>query len=178
MLVFEIDQPYPQEWKRRRLVELGFGVPPFLRLVSVDFETQESWRERLIASGFDSRKPTVVAATGVSMYLTKDANKAMLSEVATLAPRTVFVMSFMLPIEMADPEVRPGIEQAAAGAKANGTPFLSFFTPEEALSLARSAGFRDVQHVSADALTQRYFANRTDGLCVPRNSEELLVATT
>ena len=42
-------------------------------------------------------------------------------------------MSFMLPIELADPEVRPGIERAAAGAQANGTPFISFFTPSEML---------------------------------------------
>ncbi len=42
----------------------------------------------------------------------------------------------------------------------------------------REAGFRDVQHVSAAALAERYFAGRTDGLRPPNNSEELLVATT
>jgi hypothetical protein len=46
------------------------------------------------------------------------------------------------------------------------------------LALAREAGFREVQHVSAAALAQRYFAGRTDGLRPPNNSEELLVATT
>src|ERR1700753_1883847 len=35
--VFEVDRPGPQEWKRRRLVELGLGGPPFLRFVPVDF---------------------------------------------------------------------------------------------------------------------------------------------
>ena len=87
-------------------------------------------------------------------------------------------MSFMLPIELSDPEVRPGIERAAEGARANGTPFISFFRPAEMLALAREAGFRDVQHVSAAALAQRYFAGRTDGLRPPNNSEELLLATT
>jgi len=87
-------------------------------------------------------------------------------------------MSFMLPIELADPEVRPGIERAAAGARANGTPFNSFFKPAEMLTLARDAGFREVQHVSAAMLAKRYFAGRTDGLRPPNNSEELLVATT
>ena len=87
-------------------------------------------------------------------------------------------MSFMLPIEMADPEMRPGIERAAEGARANGTPFISFFTPREMLTLARGAGFREVQHVSAATLAQRYFAGRTDGLRPPNNSEELLVAVT
>jgi hypothetical protein len=46
------------------------------------------------------------------------------------------------------------------------------------LSLAHEAGFRQVQHVSAAALTQRYFAGRTDGLRPPNNAEELLVADT
>jgi hypothetical protein len=46
------------------------------------------------------------------------------------------------------------------------------------LTLAREAGFREVQHVSAADLAQRYFAGRKDGLRPPNNSEELLVATT
>jgi methyltransferase (TIGR00027 family) len=178
LLVFEIDQPGSQQWKRQRLVDLGLGIPSFLRLVPVDFEAGDAWWERLAASGFDSRRPAVVASTGVSMYLTKDAIAATLRQVATLAPGSAFAMSFLFPIELADPEVRPGMERAAEGARANGTPFLSFFMPTEILALAREAGFRDVQHVSAAALAQRYFASRTDGLRPPSNSEELLVATT
>jgi O-methyltransferase involved in polyketide biosynthesis len=112
------------------------------------------------------------------MYLTNDAIAATLRQVAALAPASTLAMSFLLPIELADPEVRPGIERAAQGARANGTPFISFFTPAEIVALARKAGFRDVQHVSAATLTQRYFAGRTDGLRPPNNSEELLVATT
>ena len=112
------------------------------------------------------------------MYLTRDAIVATLRQVATLAPGSTLVMSFLLPIELADPEVRPGIERAAAGARANGTPFISFYTPTEMLALARAAGFAGVEHVSAAALAQRYFAGRTDGLRPPNNSEELLVAST
>lgn len=176
--VFEIDQPGPQAWKRQRLVELGFGIPSFLHLVPVDFEAGDAWWERLTASAFDAKQPAVVVSTGVSMYLTQEAIAATLRQVATLAAGSTFAMSFMLPIEMADPELRPGIERAAAGAKANGTPFISFFTPSEMLSLARSAGFGAVEHVSADALAERYFADRVDGLRPPSNSEELIVATT
>ena len=84
----------------------------------------------------------------------------------------------MLPIELADPEVRPGIERAMAGARASGTPFISFFTPEEMLTLARDAGFKDVRHISAAELARPYFADRTDGLRPPDNAEELVVATT
>ena len=176
--MFEIDRPGPQAWKRQRLVDLGLGIPSFLRLVPVDLEAGEAWAERLAISGFDSGRPAVVASTGVSMYLTRDAIMATLRQIAALARGSTLAMSFMLPIELADPEVRPGIERAAAGARANGTPFISFFTPAEMLGLARDAGFREIQHVSAATLAYRYFAGRTDGLRPPNNSEELLVATT
>jgi methyltransferase (TIGR00027 family) len=178
LLVFEVDWPGPQAWKRQRLIELGFGIPSFLRLVPVDFEAGEAWWERLAASGFDAGRPAVVASTGVSMYLSRGAITATLRQVAALAPGSTLVMSFMLPIELADPDVRAAIARAAEGARASGTPFISFFTPTEMLARAREAGFRDVQHVSAAALAQRYFAGRTDGLRPPNDSEELLVATT
>jgi methyltransferase (TIGR00027 family) len=177
LVVFEIDRPGPQEWKGQRLVDLGFGIPSYLRLVPVDFEAGGAWWERLTAAGFDSGRPAVVTSMGVAMYLTRDAITAMLRQVAALAPGSTFALSFMLPIQMTDPDVRPGIERAAAGARASGTPFVSFFTPPEMLTLAREAGFTMVQHVSADRLAQRYFADRTDGLRPPRNSEELLVAS-
>jgi methyltransferase (TIGR00027 family) len=177
LLVFEIDKPGPQEWKRRRLVALGLGVPSFLRLVPVDFETGDTWWERLTSAGFDAGRPAVVASTGVSMYLTRDAVMATLRRVAALASGSTLVVSFMLPIELLDTEVRPGVERAAEGARASGTPFISFFTPQEMLALARDVGFKEVQHVSAASLAQRYFAGRTDGLRPPNNSEELLVAT-
>jgi methyltransferase (TIGR00027 family) len=174
--VFEVDRPGPQAWKRQRLIELGFDIPEWLRFVPVDFEASSSWFERLAAAGFDAGKPAVVASTGVTMYLTRDAIAATLRQIAVLAPGSTLAMTFILPLELAEPEERPGREAAEKGARASGTPFISFFTPPEMLALARQAGFREAQHVSAASLTQRYFTGRTDGL--RPGSEELLVATT
>jgi methyltransferase (TIGR00027 family) len=176
--VFEVDKPGAQAWKRQRLVECGFGVPDWLKLVPVDFEAGETWREKLAAAGFDAGGRVVVTSTGVSMYLTRDAIVALLREVAGFSPGSTFAMTFLLPPELAEPAYRPGVEMAAKGARASGTPFISFFTPEEILALAREAGFRDARHVSAAELTERYFKDRPDGLRPPFNAEELLVATT
>jgi methyltransferase (TIGR00027 family) len=139
LTVFEVDQPGPQAWKRQRLIVLGFGVPAWLRLVPVDFEAGGSWRERLAAAGFDERQPAVVASTGVSLYLTRDANAAMLRQIAALAPGATLAMTFMLPLELVEPEDRPGCQMAEKGARASGTPFISFFAPPEMLALARAA---------------------------------------
>jgi methyltransferase (TIGR00027 family) len=176
--VFEVDQPGPQEWKRQRLMELGFGVPAWLRLVPVDFEAGGSWWDQLAASGFDPEQAAVVVSTGVSMYLTKEANEASLREIAVgLAPGSILAMTFLVPNELMDDALRPGFEAAGRGAQAAGTPFITFYRPSELLELAHRVGFIDAQHVSADALSDRYFAGRKDGLKVLRG-EELLIATT
>lgn len=175
--IFELDQPGPQEWKRQRLMDIGLGVPTYLKFVPVNFEAGDDWWEQLLVSGFNTKQPAVVTSTGVSMYLTKEAIIATLRQVAALTAGSTLVMSFLLPIEMQDAEIRIGVERAAEGARANGTPWISFFKPDEMLALARDAGFKKVQHISAATLAQRYFASRTDGLRPPNNSEELLVAT-
>jgi methyltransferase (TIGR00027 family) len=173
--IFEIDQPGHQAWKRRRLIELGYGIPDWLRLVPVDFEASQSWSERLAAAGFDPGRPAVVVSTGVTMYLTKDATVAILRQIAGLAPGSTLALTFLLPADLLDDADRPGLQASEQGARTAGTPFISFYTPQEMLSLAREAGFKDVRHVSGTSLAERYFAGRADGLR-PSSGEDLLLA--
>ena len=175
--VFEVDQPGPQAWKRQRLIELGYGIPDWLRLVPVDFEATGSWWERLSAAGFDPGQPAVVVSVGVTMYLTKDATAATLRQIAGLAPGSTLAMTFLLPAELLDDADRSGLRASEKGARAAGTPFISFYTPQEMLALARDAGFKDARHVPGRLLAERYFAGRTDRLR-PSSGEDLLVATT
>lgn len=102
----------------------------------------------------------------------------MLREIAELAPGTTFRDDVPPALELADPEVPPGLERAAQGARASGTPFVSYFTPAELTALALAAGFARAEHVSAAALTERYFARRADDLRPPNHAEELIVAST
>ncbi len=168
MHVYEVDQPDPQTWKRQRLIELGYGIPGWMHFVPVNFET-DKWWERLTQAGFDSRRPAVVAAAGLSLYLTAEANLELLRRIATFAPGSTLAFTFILPAEV------PDHVKKAAGA--SGTPFLSAFTPPEMLDLGREAGFRNVQCVLGDDLAERYFTNRTDNLR-PSNGEAFLIATT
>ena len=176
MRVFEVDQPGTQAWKRQRLIDLGYGIPEWLELVPVDFEAGWSWWDQLIAAGFDTGRPAVVASTGVIQYLTREAILATLRQTATLAPGSTLAMTFLLPLDLVDPAERPGVEMAMRGAQKSGTPFLSFFRPSEMLALAREAGLSNVRHVSSADLAERYFTGRTDGLRLP-SGEEFLVAT-
>ena len=178
LTIFEVDQPGTQEWKRRRLDQIGFGTAEHLKFVPVDFEAGDPLWERLANAGFDRERPAVVASAGVSMYLTKEAVFATLEQVAQLAAGSTLVMTFLLPLEFSPADLQPGMKNAEKGARASGTPFVSFFRPEEIMSMARDAGFAHVRHVSADDLAALYFADRADGLRPPSNAEEILVATT
>lgn len=174
--IYEIDQPGTLAWKEQRLTELNFGLPDYLHFVPVDFE-KSSWWQQLLNAGFDTRKPAVVACTGVSLYLTKEAITATLDQIATLAPGSTLAMTFYLPIRLLDEEDKPMQEMAEKGAKASGTPFVSFFAPDEVLAMARGAGFKDANTISTKDMEQFYFRNRPDGLS-PASGEVFLVATT
>jgi len=176
--VYEIDEPRTQAWKQQRLAALGFDEPPGrLRFVPVDFEKDANWLLPLAKAGFDTGKPAVVACTGVSMYLTHEAILGLLQQVAGLAPGTTLAMSFLLPKELLQPEEQRLLEMAMKGAAAAGTPFLSFFTPEEMKELSTRAGLQNAAIVSGSDLSRRYFAGRKDHLSLP-DAEPILVAAT
>ena len=86
-------------------------------------------------------------------------------------------MTFQLPLDLLDEDDRPGRLFAESGARASGTPFISFFSPPDMLALARDAGFPRARHVSAAMLNQRYFAGRTDGLRTSTGEDFLVAAT-
>ncbi len=174
--VFEVDEPVTQGWKRARLQETGMDMPPNLHFVPVDFETGASWVEAIAASGFDRARPTVIASTGVTQYISAGALRSTLRDAVGLSSGTTFVSTFVLPADRIDPgerELRRVTEERAA---ARGAPWISFYTPEDIVAMARAAGFDDVRHVSREELNDRYFSDRADGLRAP-SGEQLMVAT-
>jgi methyltransferase (TIGR00027 family) len=175
--VFEVDQPGPQAWKRQRLEQLGYGIPPSLRMIPVDFEAGEDWWQALLDAGFDAQANAIVSSSGVSMYISKAATADTLSRLAGLASGSIVIMTFMLSFDLVDDADRPGLENAARGARASGTPWVSFYAPEEMVTLAHDAGFATVWHLSTEDLAQRYLSGRADGLRAA-SGEALLVART
>lgn len=164
MHVFEVDQPEPQIWKQRRLEELGYIAPSTLHFVPVDFEAGESWWEALRSHGFDLGRSAIVVSTGVSMYLSQEANRATLQQLATLAPGSTFAMTFMLALDLLEGQERAVMEYVMKKAAESGTPFKSLFAPAEILQMAQAAGFKKAEYISAKDIYDRYFARREDGL--------------
>ena len=161
--VFEIDHPATQAWKLARLREVGIDVPDSLTFVPIDFERQALSAE-LGRAGFRADEPAFFSWLGVVVYLTRDAVMATLSFIATLASGTEVVFDYGLPSSALSERERAFRETAAERVAAVGEPWLTFFDPAALALDLTDIGFGDVEDIGPQRASDRYFANRTDGL--------------
>ena len=129
--VFEVDHPATQASKRARLSELppAHGVVSF---VLIDFE-RESLDAVLERAGHDRSAPTCWIWEGVVMYLTRDAMRATLADVARRsAPGSTLIVNY-----------HSAHRQFVARMlfRLMGEPQISAWSPEEMAKDLRSAGF-------------------------------------
>lgn len=164
--VFEVDHPSTQAWKRARLSAAGVAAPATLTYVPIDFERQ-MLAQGLRAAGFRSDQPTFFSWLGVVPYLTHDAVMAMLGFIATSMPRgSSIVFDYALAPDLMTPEQRAGFEKVADYVRAVCEPWKTFFAPRSLSVALKAWGFSEVEDLDHQALNQRYFAGRADGLQV------------
>ncbi len=113
LTIFEVDNPFSQACKRRRLDELGIMLPHSVVFTAVDFEAQ-SFSDALAASGFALDQPAVVSWIGVTMYLVREAIDATLDTIARFAPATRAVLSYDQPADVLDEKVAGSSPKSAA----------------------------------------------------------------
>jgi methyltransferase (TIGR00027 family) len=129
--VFEVDHPVTQGDKRTRVHELppAIGVVNF---VSLDFE-KESLGAALERAGHDRSAPTCWIWEGVVMYLTRDAMRATLADVAARsAPGSTLIVNY---------HTAHRRFLARLIFRLIGEPQISAWTPDEMAADLRSVGF-------------------------------------
>ncbi|MGW4522294.1 class I SAM-dependent methyltransferase [Amycolatopsis sp. NPDC004378] len=161
--VFEVDHPGTQAAKRELLDRAGLTVPPSVTFVPVDFEA-DPLRERLVQSGLDPFRPVFVSWLGVTVYLTRKAILATLTDLGGFAPGSEIVTDHLLPAELRDEAGNGYAEAVAPVATEQGEPWRTFLSPAAVAGLLTEAGFEVVeqagQRESVDARTW----HRTDAL--------------
>ena len=172
--VFEVDHPATQEWKRRRITDLCWEVPPNLVFAPCDFE-QQALLSALTVAGFEHQRPAVVSLFGVIIYLTANATKATLTELATLAPGSEVTLTYESPPDGADPIVQETYDKVSPVVDATGERFVGYYHESEMEALVREAGFPNTIHYPTDELNARYLAAPSDCLRL-RTIERLLTA--
>ncbi len=163
LVIFEVDHPATQAWKRERLACAGLAEPSNLRWAPVDFE-RDVLLDGLQQAGFDRTRPAFFSWLGVTQYLTVPAIDATLRVVASLPPPSAITFTYVLPDKLlSDLDLETAQTNARRGTAA-GEPWLTRLHPEEVTAHLHELGFGAVVQLTPEEATARYFANRADGL--------------
>ena len=164
--IFEIDHPATQEWKRRRLRDVGIAVPESVFFAAVDFE-HETVAEGLARAGFDFATPAFFAWLGVVHYLTRDAVVETLRFVAEqTGASSEIVFDYPEPADAMAPVQRRARQMLAARTSAVGEPFKTAFKPDEIKDALLALGFSRIEDMDTTALNARYCRGRDDALAL------------
>jgi len=154
-VVWEIDHPDTQAWKRAALRRAGLAEPANARFVAADLSA--------IAIG-DLGTPARATWNwlGVTMYLPPEATAAALREIAAGRTGTTLVVNFLLPAGTLDALGHAVRGSAAAAVAAAGEPVVATYTRDEAADMLGGAGFGGIELFDADRLRDRYLPDRPD----------------
>lgn len=131
-VVFEVDRPSTQSYKRARVKDLEVSAKE-IRYVAVDFE-RDDLAERLASAGHDAASPTTWIWEGVTMYLTRDAVAGTLATIrARSAAGSTLALTYVAP--------RTVGSLAKPVFFAIGEPLRFLARPAEMHALARAHGF-------------------------------------
>jgi methyltransferase (TIGR00027 family) len=172
--LFEVDHPASQAWKRGRIAELGLPVRDGHVFAAVDFEA-ESLADGLDRAGLDWSQPTFFSWLGVTLYLTAEAIQATLGCVNACGSGSEIVVSYDVPDAFLDHAAREMVEIEARLVASAGEPYITKMSPAQVEAVIVAAGLKVVEHLTPQAMVDRYFAGRSDGLR-PSTAERLIAA--
>jgi len=175
MQIFAVDHPASLIQTNQVFRERGFERPSNLVRVPMDLK-QKRISEYLAACDFDLRAASFCSALGLMHYLEDEIADVILRFVASLAPTSEIVFTFILPDDELDGVDLELARRAAAKTAELGEPWKSRQRPQAMIDKLTNIGFRDVYYLSPELAQERYFAGRSDKLTAPR-VEQLVAAT-
>jgi methyltransferase (TIGR00027 family) len=154
--LYEVDAGPTQRTKRAVLDRAGLLPRNDTRYVKCDFEW-DSLPDRLVTHGFDPNAPALVVWWGVSFFLTEDAVRATMSDVAALmAPGSRFAFDYVDASVVDGTTTFTGALRARAVVARRGEPYRFGLTRDGAAELVRSCGFAVEENLSIPDLAARF----------------------
>ncbi len=148
-VVFEVDHPATQAYKRSRVRDLP-AVAREIRFVESDFE-RDDLRERLARAGHDAAAPSVFVWEGVTMYLSFDAVEQVLRGVAaSSAPGSTLLATYFEPVR------NPFARTLGAVLRGVSEPLRATFTPAAIARRFEAHGFDVLDDAGDPEWSQRY----------------------
>ena len=154
-MVWEIDHPDTQAWKRAALRRAGLAEPANVRFVAADLSATA-----IGDLGIPAR--ATWNWLGVTMYLPPEATAAALRAIAAGRAGTTLVVNFLLPPGPLDALGHAVRDCAAATVAATGEPIVATYARDDAAHLLGQAGFGSIDLFDAARLRDRYLPDRPD----------------
>lgn len=156
-VVYEVDHPDTQAFKRARLGADLEAIRERVRFVGLDFDRQDLGAE-LRKSGLRPDRPSFVVWEGVTQYLPQQAVEATLRTLATLSPASELVLTYVDRALIEGTRSFPGGRRLLLAVRLAGEPFRFGLAPTEAAGFLRARGFELLDDLGGDDLSARYFA--------------------
>ncbi len=155
VVVYEVDHPATQAWKRQRLQQTRIAIPESLHFVPVDF-ARDRLDQRLTEAGLDPAVPVFFSWLGVVPYLTESAILATLGIIAARSGGAELVFDYAEPPDRVGMLQRLAFLTLAGRTAMLGEPFVSYFRPEEIAARLAGLGFGVAANHSGPDLGKLY----------------------
>jgi methyltransferase (TIGR00027 family) len=163
-IIYEVDHPATQAFKRNRLEEMGIATPENVKFVPVDFK-QDSLRDELKKSGYDEQKYTYFSLLGVVMYLAKSDFYKLLATVSEMAPNgSSFIFDYLDETAFNEKQASKRLLQMRQITVQTGEPIITGFDPWELDMELQDCNMLLYENLSPENIEELYFADRQDGL--------------
>jgi methyltransferase (TIGR00027 family) len=154
ILIYEVDHPATQAWKRQRLAEAQLVLPPWLTLVPVDFE-RDDLGEMLAGAGFQQNSPAFFTWLGVVPYLTQEAIGSTLDYMASI-PSSEVVFDYMESPHALSDEIREFVKERSKQLEKIDERMASRFEPDGIAAILRSHGFCEIEDIDFQEIRSRF----------------------
>jgi methyltransferase (TIGR00027 family) len=153
--VFEVDYPSTSAAKRARLAALLGGLPGHVTFVALDFDRQPLLAA-LAAAGCDRGRRSIVIWEGVTNYLTAAAVDATLRAIATFAPGSRLLFTYVHRGVLDGSVAFEGAERLGPTLRRAREPWTFGFDPAELPAYLAARGIALVDDLGADDYRARY----------------------
>jgi methyltransferase (TIGR00027 family) len=162
--IFEVDHPATQAMKQERFAHAGLRLPANVHFVAANLE-QESVADALSRAAYRPRELAFFACLGITPYLTRETNLAMLGAAARCAPAgSELVFDYLDQDAFAPDRASEETKRLAAERAQTEEPWVSGFDPRALADDLAHVGLTLDEDLDPARVAARYLANRSDGL--------------
>ncbi len=157
--IFEIDLPYIQQIKKKKLLKYFRKLPSMVYYIPIDFNHEKTYNV-LAGTSFDFNKPTLVILEAVIQYITSDAVNELFNLISQLPNNSYLLFTYVL---------RDVIERKTEVSKKlmdwtekKNSPFIFGINPSELDPFLRKYNLDILEDVGAEFYQENYLnpANR------------------